>query len=153
MWHDPGDFGIAPVVPPPSSAMRATIRTGLTEALLTDEQDDSYDLSWLERLPSNPIAAISRLRELLVTDPDPIDRHFMFSELEERLYRSRDAFSSALDEYDEACARHDAEMSGIRDALQAKFGKVPLLDTYRQMSVRQQKAKTGNRPSGGRNAD
>jgi hypothetical protein len=32
-------------------------------------------------------------------------------------------------------------MDGIRDALLAKFGKVPLLDTYRQMAVRQQKAK------------
>jgi len=141
MWHEPMDFGIMPVVPPPSAAMRATMRTGLTEALLTDEQDGSYDLSWLQRLPSDPGAAIRRLRQLLENDPDPIDRHFMFGELEERLYRSRDAFSSALGDYDDACARHDAEMDGIRDALLAKFGKVPLLDTYRQMSVRQQKAK------------
>ena len=86
-------------------------------------------------------AAIRRLRALLREDPDPIDRHFMFCELEERLYRSRDAFSSALDDYDEACALHDAEMDVIRDALLQKFGKVPLLETYRQMAVRQQKAK------------
>jgi tetratricopeptide (TPR) repeat protein len=141
MSHDPADFGIAAIVPPPSSAMRASMRTGLTEALLTDEEDDSYDLSWLERLPGDPIAAIGRLRQLLQRDPDPIDRHFMFSELEERLYRSRDAFSSALAEYDDACAQHDAEMDGIRDALLAKFGRVPLLETYRQMAVRQQKAR------------
>jgi hypothetical protein len=141
MSHDPADFGIAAIVPPPTSSMRASMRTGLTEALLTDEQDDSYDLSWLERLPSDPISAIRRLRQLLQHDPDPIDRHFMYCELEERLYRSRDAFSSALTEYDDTCAQHDAEMNGIRDALLAKFGKVPLLDTYRQMAVRQQKAK------------
>jgi hypothetical protein len=141
MSHDPADFGIAAIVPPPSSSMRASMRTGLTEALATDDQDDSYDLSWLERIPSDPIAAISRLRQLLQHDPDPIDRHFMYCELEERLYRSRDAFSSALAEYDDVCALHDAEMDRIRDALLAKFGKVPLLETYRQMAVRQQKAK------------
>lgn len=141
MSHDPTDFGVAAIVPPPTSSMRGSMRTGLTEALLTDEEDESYDLSWLERLPSDPIAAIAQLRRLLQQDPDPIDRHFMYCELEERLYRSRDAFSSALKEYDDTCAQHDAEMNGIRNALLAKFGKVPLLDTYRQMAVRQQKAK------------
>jgi hypothetical protein len=37
--------------------------------------------------------------------------------------------------------RHDAEMDGIRAALLAKFGKVPVLETYRQMAIRRQKAK------------
>jgi rubrerythrin len=32
-------------------------------------------------------------------------------------------------------------MDVIRNALLHKFGKVPLLDTYRQMSIRQQKAR------------
>ncbi len=49
--------------------------------------------------------------------------------------------SSALAEYDDTCVRHDAEMDGIRDALLAKFGEVPILETYRQMAIRQQKAK------------
>jgi tetratricopeptide (TPR) repeat protein len=138
---DPGDFGVAIVAPPVPETIQGTIRTGLSQALATDEQDESYDLSWLEQLPSDHIAAIRRLRELLDHDPDPIDRHYMFCELEWRLYRSRDAFASALDEYDEACRRHDAEMNGIRDALLAKFGKVPLLETYTQMAIRQQKAK------------
>lgn len=141
MSHDPADFGLTAIVPPPASFMLGSMRTGLTEALLTDEEDDSYDLSWLQRLPSDPIGAISRLRELLQHDPDPIDRHFMYCELEERLYRSRDAFSSALAEFDEVCVRHDVEIDGIREALLAKFGKVPLLETYRQMAIRQQKAK------------
>jgi hypothetical protein len=50
-----------------------------------------------------------------------------------------------LTEYDETCVRHDAEMDGIRDALLAKFGEVPVLDTYRQMAIRQQKVKDWQR--------
>ena len=135
--HDPADFDIDAVVPPPVPALAGAMRTGLTEALLTDAEDDSYDLSWLHRLPSDTLPAIRELRRLLEHEPDPIDRHYMYCELEDRLYRSRDAFASALAEYDDTCLRHDAEMNGIRDALLAKFGKVPVLETYRQMAVRQ----------------
>lgn len=71
--------------------------------------------------------------------------HRLPCELEDRLYRSRDVFASALTEYDEVCARHDAEMDGIRDALLAKFGAVPFLETYRQMMIRQQKIKDWTR--------
>ena len=35
---------------------------------------------------------------------------------------------------------HDAEMGSIRQACLTKWGKVPVLDTYRQMAIRQQKA-------------
>lgn len=141
LFHDPADFGIEAVVPPLGSDLRTTMRTGATEAWRTDEEDDSYDLSWLERLPSNPINAIGCLRQLLQHDPDPLDRHFMFSELEERLYRSREVFASALAEYDDVCAQHDSEMDIIRASLMSKFGRIPLLETYRQMAIRQQKAK------------
>lgn len=65
----------------------------------------------------------------------------MFCELDDRLYRSRDVSSSALVEYDDTCMRHDAEMDGIRAALLGKFGKVPVLETYRQMAIRRQKVK------------
>jgi hypothetical protein len=95
--HNPVDFGLAPPVP----ALAGAMRSGRTEALLTDAEDDSYDLSWLHRLPSDVRPAIHELRRLLEHDPDPIDRHFMFCELEDRLYRSRDVFASALTEYDE----------------------------------------------------
>ena len=74
-------------------------------------------------------------------EKDILDRHFMYAQLEAILYRCRDAFDSALGEYDEACRQHDAEMDGIRHACIAKWGKVPLLETYRQMVVRQQKAR------------
>jgi len=117
------------------------MRTGLTEAWLTDAEDDSYDLSWFNELPEADRPAIARLRELLAAELDPIDRHFQFAELEARLYRSRDLYESALGEYDEACVRHDAEMESICEAFMAKWGKIPLLDTYRQMAIRQQKKK------------
>ncbi|MGH3327671.1 MAG: hypothetical protein ACRDPT_07765, partial [Streptomycetales bacterium] len=139
--HDPQDFGIAAVGPPLPVALLGDIRTGRAKALATDDADDSFDLSWLTRLPSDHIAAIKRLRQQLQHDLDPVDRHFMFCELESRLYRARDVFTSALDEYDQTCRRHDAEMGAIRDALLTKFGKVPLLQTYTQMAIRQQKAK------------
>lgn len=139
--HDPADFGLVSVTPPPPAALLGELRTGLEQAIATDAADDSYDLSWLAGISNDHIAAIKRLRNLLRKDPDPIDRHYMFCELERRLYRSREAFASALPEYDEVCRQHDAEMDGIRDALLAKFGKVPLLETYTQMAIRQQKAK------------
>jgi hypothetical protein len=120
------------------------MRTGLSEAWLTDVEDDSYDLSWFNELPDGDRPAIAMLRELLSADLDPIDRHFQFAELETRLYRSRDLYETALHEFDVACQRHDAEMETIRDAFMAKWGKVPLLETYRQMAIRQQKQRDWN---------
>lgn len=144
--HDPADFGVhlAPSSrsgPPGHSSADGVMRTGFTEAWLTDAEDDSYDLSWFNDLPEADRPAIAKLRELLAVDPDPIDRHFQFAELEARLYRSRDLYESALDEYDETCVRHDAEMESICAAFMAKWEKIPLLDTYRQMAIRQQKKK------------
>ena len=116
------------------------MRTGLSDTFATDAADDSYDLAWMSGLPSDDVRAIPYLRKLLYREKDILDRHFMYTQLEAILYRCRDAFASALGEYDEACRQHDAEMDGIRAACIAKWGKVPLLETYRQMAVRQQKA-------------
>jgi hypothetical protein len=135
--HDPATFGISP--------KRASdvpgFRTGLAEAQLTDEEDDSYDLSWLEQLPANDAGAIPMLRRLLVDERDPIDRHYMLCELETRLYKSRDAFASALPEYDEVGELHHSEMGVIRAALFEKFERLPVLDVYRQAAIRAQKAR------------
>jgi hypothetical protein len=144
--HDPADFGVQPdpvsrAVLPGYSNADGVMRTGFTEAWLTDAEDDTYDLSWFNDLPEADRPAIAQLRRLLASDPDPIDRHFQFCELEARLYRSRDLYASALAEYDDACGRHDAEMEGICEAFMSKWGKIPLLDTYRQMAIRQQKNK------------
>jgi hypothetical protein len=135
--HDPAMFGVSRR----RSSDIAGFRTGLSEAQLTDEEDDSYDLSWLRQLPANDAAAIPTLRRLLVDERDPIDRHYMLCELETRLYKSRDAFSSALPEYDEVCELHHSEMPSIRAALFAKFERVPVLDVYRQAAIRAQKAR------------
>ena len=105
----------------------------------------------LYNLPEADRPAIAKLRELLAADPDPIDRHFQFAELEARLYRSRDLYESALAEYDEACVRHDAEMERICEAFLAKWGKIPLLNTYRQMAIRQEKKWPGKPANGGLN--
>jgi hypothetical protein len=137
--HDPVDFGLRAVPPPPPPEAR--MWSGLTDALATDEADDAYNLSWMSDLPADDVRAITMLRQLLAHERDAIDRHFMYAHLEALLYRSRDAFSSALDEYDQACGQHDAEMDGIRAAFVAKWGQVPVLETYKQMAIRQQKAK------------
>jgi hypothetical protein len=124
--HDPADFGVRSAslgsAPPGYASADGVMRTGFTEAWLTDAEDDSYDLSWFNDLPDADRPAIAKLRELLAADPDPIDRHFQFAELEARLYRSRDLYESALAEYDEACARHDAEMEGICAAFMTGTG-------------------------------
>lgn len=144
--HEPADFGVASAhlsraQLPSSVHADGVMRTGFSEAWLTDAEDDSYDLSWFNQLPEADRPAIAMLHEMLATDPDPIDRHFQFCELETRLYRSRELYESALSEYDNACALHDAEMEQICAAFMAKWRKIPLLDTYRQMAVRQQKKK------------
>jgi len=137
--HDPVDFGLPGVSSPPPPESR--MRTGLSDAFATDAADASYDLAWMNDLPEDDIRAIPMLRRLLEHDPDPIDRHFMYAHLEALLYRSRDAFASALDEYDQTCHQHDSEMGTIREALVAKWGHVPVLETYKQMAIRKQKAK------------
>jgi hypothetical protein len=137
--HDPVDFGLRPMQmsPPSGSAMR----TGLSDALATDAVDEAYDLSWMSDLPLDDLRAIKMLRQLLGRETDAIDRHYMHAHLQILLYRSREVFASALDEYDQACRRHDAEMESIRVAFMAKWGRVPVLELYRQMAIRQQKAK------------
>lgn len=135
--HNPADFGLqAPSVPHRGPRMR----TGLSEAAAIYGADHTYHLSWLSDLPGDDIRAITILRRLLVRETDPLDRHFMYAQLENLLYRSRGAFVSALDEYDQVCRRHDAEMDDIRQAFMTEWGEVPVLEVYRQMAIRQQKA-------------
>lgn len=137
LQHDPTDFGL----PPERVATRQRrIRTGLSDALATDGADDSYDLVWLDLLPQDPVAGVATLRRLLESERDPLDRHFMFHELEATLYRLRSTVPNALSDYDEVCRQHDVEMDDFRAAFMTKWGRVPLLVTYKQMCIRQQKA-------------
>lgn len=118
--HDPSDFEIAE-------------EPG-------DEAEDERIPEWLRRLPDDPIAAVSAVRRLLESEHDTITRHEMYEALEERLYRARDAFASALDEYDAACEAHDLEMPAVRAAILVRDGRLPQLHTYHQMVIRKRKA-------------
>jgi hypothetical protein len=112
--HDPSDFGVTPQKAHQIQAQAGMVRgfrTGWSEAGETDLADDRYDLSWFKEILENESTAIEWLRARLETERDPIDRHYMMCELESRLYRKRDAFASALDEYDAVCRQHDAEMA------------------------------------------
>jgi hypothetical protein len=135
--YDPEDFGLRP--PPTFPQADARLRTALTDAL-ANERGSSYSLTWLHALPADDVRAIQVLRQALATETSAIGRHFVYAELEAALYRCRSAFRSALDEYDEACCQHDAEMDQIRAACIAEWGKVPVIEMYRQMAIRQQKA-------------
>ncbi|MDH5422928.1 MAG: HIRAN domain-containing protein [Acidimicrobiia bacterium] len=138
---DPADFGLPRSAEPRlTPARRSSVRTGMSVAAATDREDTRYDLSWVDGLAGDSARRIAQLRKLLEAEANPIDRHFMFARLEKDLYYCRDTFESALAEYDEACVAHDAEMGSILPALVDKFGKVPMLETYRQMCIRQQKA-------------
>ena len=137
--HDAAEFGVLRRKTAPLAVSR--MDTGLSEAIATDAEDDSYRSSWLNELPSDPPRCITALRHLLVDERDPIDRHFMFQQLEDVLYKSRDQFESALIEYDRCAEQHDSEMDAIRSAFMHKWGKVPNIKTYKQRCIRLAKAK------------
>ena len=136
--HTPEDFGVSG----PQLHQLAELKAqGGTSGTLSTGYADASHLSWMAELPADDIRAIPVLRRLLGGQTDPLTRHFIYEYLEARLYRSRDTFASALDEYDQVCQQHDAEMDGIRQACISKWGDVPALTTYRQMAIRKQKAK------------
>jgi hypothetical protein len=55
------------------------------------------------------------------------------------LHPCRNSSGSALADYDHTCRQHDTEMDQIRAARMAEWGKIPVLETYCQMAIRQQK--------------
>lgn len=130
--YDPEDFGL----PPSSRSASTRMLTGESSVGASDER-----LRWMNGLRSDTLAAIKQLRELLTAETDPIERHYMFCELESRLYRSRDTFASALAEYDGTIRQHDAEMDGVRLAMLADMAELPVFETYKQAAIRHQKAK------------
>ena len=134
--YDPEDFGLS--APPDAPYADARLRAALGEDLAISK-DSPYDMTWMHGLSDDGFRGIKALRKALATEANVIGRHFIYAELEAALYRCRDAFSSALDDYDDVCRQHDAEMDGIRSACIAYWGKVPVLDTYRQMAIRRHK--------------
>jgi hypothetical protein len=97
------------------------------------------ELTCLDGLPDDDTGAVKYCRQLLAKEQAPLTRHFVYLQLEHHLYRCREVFGSALEEFDAACQAHDGEMEAIRPALLARFDGIPLLETYRQMCIRQQK--------------
>lgn len=131
LYHDPEDFGLKQRQAfRDEFASRGGVDTGTAEV---------SNLPWYTSLPNDPVRAIKKLRELLAAETDPIKRHFMFNELEQSLYKCRDVFPSALNDFDEVCEQHYAEMNTIRPALLELFGDIPVLPTYRQAAIRWQK--------------
>jgi hypothetical protein len=136
--HNPADFGLTAN----AVAVRGTgIDTGLSDAIASDEEDDTYDLGWATTIPSDPVQAISTLKRLLTSSTAPIERHYIYHHLEDLLYRSRRTSSTALDEFDACCKLHDAEIDAIRSAFLAKWGMIPRLHLYKQMCIRESKSK------------
>jgi hypothetical protein len=129
--HDPTDFGLA-AASLSHAPTSGHVRTGRHES--------GAAVSDLDALPLDDVGAIKQLRRLLKQEQDLVARHFTYAELEHRLYHCREVFASALDEFDEACQAHDHEMNEIRLALVVEFDGMPLLETYRQMCIRKQKA-------------
>jgi len=130
LYHDPGDFGVTSPSTPGASHGGPGVNTGTTAGTLR----------WLEGLPSDRLAAIRQLRSLLAEEPAPVERHFMFLELEKLLYKSRDVFESALAEFEATCLTHDSEMESIIPRLQEELGGIPGLPTYKQAAIMKQKA-------------
>jgi predicted Zn-ribbon and HTH transcriptional regulator len=136
--HDPTDFGVASHHISHGRFQAGELRTGLSEEI---EGDHRAEMAWYRRLPEEDRAGIADLRWLLEHEGDPISRHYMFCELEHRLYRSRTTLPAALDEFDVVCEQHHSEMTSIRPALVDRFGAVPLIEMYRQAAIRYQKMK------------
>jgi hypothetical protein len=143
--YDPTAFGLT--APDPVSVrsrgnqIEVRIRTGLSNAVAGDDDDDAYDLGWQARLPEDRLSAMSFLRQELAVERASISRHFMYCHLEGLLYGARDDLVSALDEFDVVCEAHHAEMHILQPALIEMFGGVPLLETYKQAAIRHQKAR------------
>lgn len=133
LMHDPTDFGLrsrqAGEKAHEASRHDGGVLTGSSAARLV----------WMARLPSDRLAAIKYLRALLTSEAEPMERHFIYLELEKLLYKSRDVFESAVNEFEQACQHHDAEMETILPELRAALGGVPALPTYKQVAIMKQK--------------
>jgi hypothetical protein len=104
------------------------MRTGLRESI--------PELPWCDALANYPHPRIQQLIELLHWESLPLSRHFLMSQLEADVYLTRDEGLGKLEFYDSITEQHHSEMDSIRPALIMQLGAVPLLETYRQASIR-----------------
>lgn len=135
-------FGQAGGLPDPTDIGAGLMNSGYSSASMTDDIDDTYDLSWSAELSQDPSKRITGLKEILESNQEPISRHFAFIWLEDILYHYKDVFPDALIQYDEICTAHAAELqTTIRTAMIAKWGKLANLQVHRQCAIRHTKAK------------
>jgi hypothetical protein len=130
--YNRAEFGLPPAeIPPPPENPPADVPEPVSVAV-----EKSFEPAWRAALSDDPAQRLSRLRDLVLTEKDPISRHYVFDELEETLYAQREVFPSALDDFDITCRRHDAEMAVIIPALRDKHDEIRLLDLYRRAAQR-----------------
>lgn len=133
--YNPTDFGLAlPTLPRGHTQVTGMLTGGSAAA-------NSGRLRWVGKISPDSSTATRQLQKMLSTEIDVLDRHFMFSELEDRVYRARKLYSEALAIFDDVIRRHDAEMDVIRDTFVMEFGELPQFPVYRQAAVRYQQAK------------
>lgn len=99
-------------------------------------------------MPGEPAGIINYVSALLESETNPMSRHYLWAQAEDSLYALRDS-AGALDLYDQACMAHDQEMQSIAPSLIDVFGGLPLLEVYKQSSIRHQKAHDWQLQSGG----
>lgn len=135
-------FGQKVSLPDSQRISAGLMNSGHSSAMMTDDIDDSYDLSWSGTLSQDPSKRILDLRKILDTNREPLSRHFAYIWLENILYDYRDVFPDALSQYDLICEEHAQELeTSIRSAMISKWGKLANLQVHRQCSIRHTKAK------------
>lgn len=135
-------FGQNVSLPDSQNIGAGLMNSGHSSAMMTDEIDDSYDLSWAATLSQDPSKRILDLRKVLETNLEPLSRHFAYIWLEDILYHYKDVFPDALAQYDEVCEKHAEELqTSIRAAMITKWGKLANLQVHRQSSIRHAKSK------------
>lgn len=134
LWLDPTEFGVEP-----PTVLEPRLRTGFSKARHEYWRSGNQAFAWVGTLSEDSTKRMKQLKRQLSSDTDPISRHYAYDELEATLYKLRGLGASVLEQYDDVIRQHDQEMDAIRPALLSFFGCIPLLDTYRQASIRFQK--------------
>lgn len=96
---------------------------------------------WTAFADSELVTRVKLAREFLQSETDPLERHYAFNVLEEALYKCRDAFPTALEEFESTCEEHHKEMPEIRAGLISLLSGVPFLPTYKQIAIMKTKSK------------
>lgn len=132
--YDPADFGLE------SQSSRVVlpgeVGTGLSELMYRSGDRKAWGIV---SAGGDSLRHLGDLRKVIATSDDPIIRHFAYASLEDALYRGREAGPEVLPQYDAACDAHLAVLPQTREALLTALGVVPVVEVFRQASIRWQK--------------